>query len=58
MKYDSVQITKMSNGYLVSCIKKGNQLTREPPEQTDFVYNTFDQVIASLNPNGLKIVEK
>jgi hypothetical protein len=48
MNYDSVQITKMQNGFLVSCIKKANPVLREPPSQDDYVFITFKEVLEFL----------
>jgi hypothetical protein len=48
MKYDSVQITKMQNGYLVSCMKKANPVLREPPSQEDFVFVSYEGVLKFL----------
>lgn len=48
MKYDSAQITKTENGYLVSCMTKVNHFTKTPPEQKDYVFKAFEEVVAHL----------
>ncbi len=45
MKFDSVQITKMQNGFLVSCMRHANAFTKTPPSQEDFVFHDFKQVL-------------
>ena len=48
MKSDSVQITKMENGYLVSAITKPNQFTRVPGGQMDYVFKEWKEVLDFL----------
>lgn len=51
MRYKTVTITKVDNGYLLSCVF--TQLGT-PPRQEDLVFVDFQQVLDFLNPSKLK----
>lgn len=53
MRYKTVTINKLENGYLVSCIT--TQLGA-PPKQEDFVFIDFPQVLDFLSPQRAKLV--
>lgn len=50
MKWDSIQVIRMDNGYLVSYITKGNQFSQTPPSQVDRVFLTLEAVLTDIAP--------
>jgi len=54
MKYDNVQVVKMANGYLVNCVLRQSQFNPQG-QQEDYVFMTFEEVLAFLNPPTLKL---
>lgn len=52
MKYKTVTITKVENGYLVSAVR--TQLGG-PPQQQDLVFTDFTGVLDFLGPSRVKL---
>ena len=54
MRYKTVTITKVDNGYLMSCVKAN---LGSAPTQEDLVFTDFAQALSFLRPSSPQLVQ-